>query len=230
VEIRNQPYLGETMLQEKIKTAPGCPGVYLMKDGNDRIIYVGKAKSLHARVRSYFGGTDSRRMIPFLVSRIKDVEFIVTDTEKEALILENSLIKKHRPRYNINLRDDKNFYSIRIDTAEAFPRFELVRRVKKDGARYFGPYSSSTSVKETFYYLHRIFPLRTCRDLEFKTRKRPCMEFQIKRCLAPCCGLVADRDYRKIVEDAVLFIEGRAGKLARQLRSQMDRGRGRVGF
>jgi len=223
VEIRNQPYPGEMMLQEKIKTAPGCPGVYLMKDRDGRVIYVGKAKNLHARVRSYFGGTDSRRMIPFLVSRIKDVEFIVTDTEKEALILENSLIKKHRPRYNINLRDDKNFYSIRIDTAEAFPRFELVRRVKKDGARYFGPYSSSASVKETFYYLHRIFPLRTCRDLEFKTRKRPCIEFQIKRCLAPCCGLVADRDYRKIVEDAVLFIEGRAGKLARQLRSQMDR-------
>jgi len=150
VEIRNQPYPGEMMLQEKIKTAPGCPGVYLMKDRDGRVIYVGKAKNLHARVRSYFGGTDSRRMIPFLVSRIQDVEFIVTDTEKEALILENSLIKKHRPRYNINLRDDKNFYSIRIDTAEAFPRFELVRRVKKDGARYFGPYSSSTSVKETF--------------------------------------------------------------------------------
>ncbi|MBW2557273.1 MAG: excinuclease ABC subunit UvrC [Deltaproteobacteria bacterium] len=211
------------LLQEKIKTAPGCPGVYLMKDASERVIYVGKAKNLRARVRSYFGGTDSRRMIPFLVSRIRDVEFIVTDTEKEALILENNLIKKHRPRYNINLRDDKNFYSIRIDTKEAFPRFQLVRRVQKDGARYFGPYSSSSSVKETFRYLNRIFPLRTCRDLELKTRKRPCMEFQINRCLAPCCGLVADRDYRKIVAEAILFMEGRACSLIRQLRSRMDR-------
>jgi len=212
-----------TLLQEKIKTAPARPGVYLMKDRDDRVIYVGKAKNLRVRARSYFGGTDSRRMIPFLVSRIRDMEFIVTDTEKEALILENNLIKKHRPRYNINLRDDKNFYSIRIDTKEAFPRFQLVRRVKRDGAKYFGPYSSSASVKETFYYLHRIFPLRTCRDLEFKTRKRPCMELQIKRCLAPCCGLVTDRDYRKIVAEAILFMEGRGGRLLRQLRSRMDR-------
>ena len=194
-----------------------------MKDRDDRVIYVGKAKNLRARVCSYFGGTDSRRMIPFLLSRIRDMEFVVTETEKEALILENNLIKKHKPRYNINLRDDKNFYSIRIDTKENFPRFQLVRRVKKDGARYFGPYSSSASVKETFYYLHRIFPLRTCRDLEFKTRKRPCMEFQIKRCLAPCCGLVTDRDYRKIVAEAILFMEGRGGRLVRQLRSRMNR-------
>ena len=107
--IRDQPYMGETMVQEKIKNAPGRPGVYLMKDRDDRVIYVGKAKNLRARVRSYFGGTDSRRMIPFLVSRIRDMEFIVTDTEKEALILENNLIKKHKPRYNINLRDDKIF-------------------------------------------------------------------------------------------------------------------------
>ena len=193
-----------------------------MKDKDDRIIYVGKAKNLRARVHSYFVGTDSRRMIPFLVSRINDMEFIVTDTEKEALILENNLIKKHRPRYNINLRDDKNFYSIKIDTEEAFPRFQLVRRIKKDGAKYFGPYSSAASVKKMLHYLHRIFPLRTCRDLEFKTRKRPCMEFQIKRCLAPCCGLVTDRDYRKIVAEAILFVEGREGKLVRQLRARMD--------
>jgi len=211
------------LLKEKIKNAPGRSGVYLMKDRDNRVIYVGKAKNLHARVRSYFGGTDSRRMVPFLLSRIKDIEFIVTDTEKEALILENNLIKKYRPRYNINLRDDKDFYSIKIDTEEEFPRFQLVRRVKKDGARYFGPYSSGASVKETFHYLHRIFPLRTCRDLEFKTRKRPCMEFQIKRCLAPCCGLVTDGNYRKIVAEAILFMEGRGGRLVRQLRSRMDR-------
>ncbi|MDI6615747.1 MAG: GIY-YIG nuclease family protein, partial [Syntrophaceae bacterium] len=159
-------------LQESIHAAPRRPGVYLMKDGEGKVIYVGKAKDLRARVRSYFGGTDGRRMIPFLVPRIEEMEFIVTETEKEALILENNLIKKHRPRYNVNLRDDKNFYSLRLDAAHPFPRFQLVRRIRKDGARYFGPYSSSTSMKETFRYLHRIFPLRTCRDLEFKTRKR----------------------------------------------------------
>ncbi|MEA1971598.1 MAG: excinuclease ABC subunit UvrC, partial [Thermodesulfobacteriota bacterium] len=219
-----------SMLKEKIKNAPGHSGVYLMKDVDDRVIYVGKAKNLRARVRSYFGGTDSRRMVPFLLSRIKDIEFIVTDTEKETLILENNLIKKYRPRYNINLRDDKNFYSIRIDTKEKFPRFQLVRRVQKDGARYFGPYSSSASVKQVLHYLYRIFPLRTCRDLEFKTRKRPCMEFQIKRCLAPCCGLVTDGKYRKIVAEAVLFIEGRGGRLVRQLRLRMDRAAEELNF
>ncbi|TFG92867.1 MAG: excinuclease ABC subunit UvrC [Syntrophobacterales bacterium] len=215
--------MDEKLRQEKIRNAPARSGVYLMKDGDGRVIYVGKAKNLRARVRSYFGGTDLRRMIPFLVSRIQDMEFIVTDTEKEALILENNLIKKHRPRYNVNLRDDKNFYSLRVDTTQYFPRFQLVRSIKKDGARYFGPYSSSASMKETFWYLHRIFPRRTCRDLEFKTRNRPCMEFQIKRCLAPCCGLVTAADYRRLVADATLFLEGRSGKLVRQLRSRMDR-------
>jgi len=193
-----------------------------MKDGEGKVIYVGKAKDLRARVRSYFGGTDGRRMIPFLLSRIADLEFVVTETEKEALILENNLIKKHRPRYNVDLRDDKNFYCLRLDTAHAFPRFQLVRRIKKDGARYFGPYSSSASMKETFRYLHRIFPLRTCRDLEFKTRTRPCMEHQINRCLAPCFDLVTREEYRRIVTEATLFLEGRSGKLVRQLRAEME--------
>ncbi|MBW2675449.1 MAG: excinuclease ABC subunit UvrC, partial [Deltaproteobacteria bacterium] len=214
--------MDEKLRQEKIRNAPTRSGVYLMKDGGGRVIYVGKAKNLHARVRAYFGGTDSRRMIPFLVSRIENMEFIVTDTEKEALILENNLIKKHRPRYNVNLRDDKNFYSLRVDANRDFPRFQLVRRITKDGARYFGPYSSSASVKETLHYLHRIFPLRTCKDSEFRRRSRPCMEFQIKRCLAPCCGLVTTGQYRKIVAEATLFLEGRSGRLVRQLRSRME--------
>ncbi|MDO9515434.1 MAG: excinuclease ABC subunit UvrC [Syntrophales bacterium] len=215
--------MDKTLWQEKIRNAPGRSGVYLMKDGDGLVIYVGKAKNLRARVRAYFGGTDLRRMIPFLVSRIQDMEFIVTDTEKEALILENNLIKKYRPRYNVNLRDDKNFYSLRVDTHEPFPRFQLVRCIKKDGARYFGPYSSSASVKETLHYLHRIFPLRTCKDPEFKRRTRPCMEFQIKRCLAPCCGLVTASQYRRLVAEGTLFLEGRSGRLVRQLRSRMDR-------
>ena len=211
-----------TALKKTIGTAPRRPGVYLMKDAEGKVIYVGKAKDLRARVRSYFGGTDGRRMIPFLLSRITDLEFVVTETEKEALILENNLIKKHRPRYNVDLRDDKNFYCLRLDTTHDFPRFQLVRRIKKDGARYFGPYSSSASMKETFRYLHRIFPLRTCRDLEFKTRTRPCMEYQINRCLAPCCDLVTREEYRRIVAEATLFLEGRSGRLVRQLRTRME--------
>ncbi len=213
-----------------MRDAPSRPGVYLMKDERERIIYIGKAKNIRARVRTYFGKTDLRRMIPFLVSRIHNIAFMVTETEKEALILENNLIKKHRPRYNVTLRDDKNFYSLRVDTSQEFPRFNLVRRMRKDGARYFGPYSSSTSMKETFRYLHRIFPLRTCRDLDFKTRKRPCIEFQIKRCLAPCCGLITVEEYQSILGDAALFLEGRSQGLARQLRTRMERAAEELNF
>ncbi len=192
-----------------------------MKDEHSRIIYVGKSKNLSTRVRSYFGGKDSRPMVPFLVSRIHDLEFIITDTEKEALILENTLIKKYRPRYNVNFRDDKNYFSIRIDFKEKFPRFQLVRRIKKDGAKYFGPYSSSAAVKETLHFLQQIFPLRTCKDIEFSARTRPCIEFEIKRCLAPCCDLVESEDYQKLVKDAVLFMEGHGKKLISELKSRM---------
>ncbi len=192
-----------------------------MKDEHNKVIYVGKSKNLRTRIRSYFGGKDSRPMIPFLVSRIHDLEFIVTDTEKEALILENTLIKKYRPRYNVNFRDDKNYFSIKIDFKEKFPPFQLVRRIKKDGAKYFGPYSSSAAVKETLHFLQQIFPLRTCRDMEFSARTRPCIEFEIKRCLAPCCDLVESEDYQKLVEDAVLFMEGHGKKLISELKSRM---------
>ena len=212
---------GSNTLKKKIKNAPVTTGVYLMKDEHSKVIYVGKSKNLRTRVRSYFGGKDSRLMVPFLVSRIHDLEFIVTDTEKEALILENTLIKKYRPRYNVNFRDDKNYFSIRVDFKEKFPRFQLVRRIKKDGAKYFGPYSSSAAVKETLHFLQQIFPLRTCKDMEFSARTRPCIEFEIKRCLAPCCDLVGSEDYQKLVRDAILFMEGHGKKLISELKSRM---------
>ena len=208
-------------LKNKVKNAPRSTGVYLMKDKNGKVIYVGKAKNLKSRVRSYFGGTDSRPMVSFLVPKIRDLEFIVTDTEKEALILENNLIKEHRPRYNITFRDDKAYFNIRLDIKTKFPRFELVRRVKKDGAKYFGPYSSSASVKETLHFLQQIFPLRTCSDTELKSRKRPCIEYEIKRCTAPCCGLIESEEYHKLVNDAVFFLKGREKKLISNLRSRM---------
>lgn len=211
----------ENLLEKMAKRAPARPGVYLMKDKDDSVIYVGKARNLRARVRSYIGAKDARPMIPFLVSRVNDLEFIVTDTEKEALILENNLIKKNRPRYNVNLRDDKNYFSIRVDKREEYPRLELVRRMKNDGARYFGPYSSSQAVKETLRSIQKVFPLRTCRERAFRKRTRPCIEYEIKRCSAPCCGYISSGDYKKILSDAILFLEGREKKLISDLRSRM---------
>jgi excinuclease ABC subunit C len=208
-------------LQNKAKNAPRKTGVYLMTGKNGKVIYIGKAKNLRSRIRSYFTGTDTRPMISFLVPKIHDLEFIVTDTEKEALILENNLIKEHKPRYNVDLRDDKAFFNIRIDTKSPFPRFELVRRVKKDGAQYFGPYSSSASVKDTLHFLQQIFPIRTCSNTELRSRKRPCIEYEIKRCTAPCCGLIKSKEYDKLVKDAVIFLEGREKKLLSSLRSRM---------
>ncbi|OPL13937.1 MAG: hypothetical protein AVO39_02770 [delta proteobacterium MLS_D] len=208
-------------LAEKFSSLPAATGVYLMKDHQGRIIYVGKAKNLRSRVRSYFGDGADRPVIPFLRARIDDFDYVLTATEKEALILENALIKKHRPRYNVMLRDDKNYFSIRLDTRADFPRFELVRRMKKDGARYFGPYASSTAVKETLHLLNRFFPLRTCRDREFASRRRPCVEYQIGRCSAPCVGYVGKDDYAGILREAVLFMEGRQKRLASLIRQKM---------
>jgi len=211
----------DNRLKELVNNIPAKTGVYLMRDEQRRIMYVGKSKNLRVRVRSYFCGKDSRPMIPFLLSKLRDIDFIVTDTEKEALILENTLIKKHRPRYNVTFRDDKTYFSIRIDLRETFPRFHLVRRIKKDGAAYFGPYSSSAAVKETLHFLNKIFSLRSCGDSEFRNRTRPCMEFEIKRCLAPCCNIVNEAEYKKIVRDAVLFIDGKSTKLLSELKSRM---------
>ncbi len=210
--------------QDKIKLAPRSPGVYLMKDALGKVIYVGKAKDLRSRVRAYLNGTDGRFMIPFLTSKIAGIEFTLTQTEKEALILENNLIKEHRPRYNVIFRDDKNYFSIRIDLQGAFPRFQLVRQMKKDGARYFGPYPSSSAAKETLRFLQSIFPLRTCSDRELKNRsRRPCLEYQMKRCLAPCAGLADSDIYGRLVRDSVAFLEGREKGLLAELAARMEK-------
>jgi excinuclease ABC subunit C len=209
-------------LEAKIRHAPRNPGVYLMKDGSGGILYVGKARDLKARIRAYFAQTDSRAMIPFLVSRIRDIEFIITGTEKEALILENNLIKEHRPRYNVDFRDDKSYYNIRIDSAESFPRFQLVRRPKKDGARYFGPYPSGGAARETLRFLQKILALRSCRDRELKARRRPCLEYEIGRCSAPCIGRIGSVEYQRLVKDGIAFLEGRESVLIDDLRARMD--------
>jgi excinuclease ABC subunit C len=217
-------------LETKAKNAPRNPGVYLMRDEKGTVIYVGKARDLRARVRAYFARTDSRAMIPFLLSRIRDIEFIITGTEKEALILENNLIKERRPRYNVVFRDDKSYYNIRIDVSEDYPRFQMVRRTKKDGARYFGPYPSGGAARETLRFLQSILPLRSCRDRELAMRRRPCLEYEIGRCCAPCVGLIDKEEYHRLAKDGIAFLEGRAKSLIGELRRRMNDHAGELRF
>jgi excinuclease ABC subunit C len=209
------------LLKEKVDLAPRSPGVYLMKDAAGKIIYVGKANDLKSRISSYFTGKDTRPMAPFLLSRISDIEFITTDTEKEALILENNLIKQHRPRYNVIMRDDKTYYHLGLDPSEFYPRLQLVRKIQNKKARYFGPYPSGLSAKETLRFVLSVFPLRTCRDRDFKLRRRPCLEYQIGRCLAPCAQLIDEAAYKKLVEGVLAFLGGRSQTLISELKTQM---------
>lgn len=207
-------------LTEKLAHLPDKPGVYLMKDEHGRIIYVGKAVVLKNRVRSYF--QSSRNHSPkvlSMVSRIADLEYIVTGSEMEALILECNLIKKHRPKYNISLRDDKTYPYIKVTLHEAFPRIYATRKVLKDGARYFGPYTNTGAVHETLKLLRKMFPLRSCRNLD---AKRPCLEYHIKRCLAPCAGYVTAEVYGRMIKAASMLLEGRSDHVMKDLRRQME--------
>ena len=209
-------------LKEKMTSAPRSPGVYLMKDAQGKIIYVGKANDLKSRIGSYFTGKDTRPMAPFLMSRVKDIEFITTATEKEALILENNLIKQHRPRYNVILRDDKTYYHLCIDPAEIYPRLQLARKRLNNAALYFGPYPSGLAAKETLRFVQHVFPLRSCRNRDFKLRGRPCLEHQMGRCFAPCKGLIDEASYRKLVENTVSFLQGRRRSLVTEIKTQME--------
>lgn len=209
-------------LEARAAELPTTAGVYLFKDRRGRVIYVGKAVNLRARVRQYLSGTDERMMVPFLVRAAADVDVVVTRTEKEALLLENQLIKKHQPRYNVKLRDDSNFLHVRIDLRAEWPRFDLVRRIEDDGARYFGPYASASRARQTLEFVERAFPLRTCSDQVLKGRRRPCLLYQMGRCLGPCVGEEVDRDeYLEIAEAAMLFLEGRRQPVLEHLRERM---------
>jgi excinuclease ABC subunit C len=213
----------QTLIEQKLALLPGQPGCYLFKDKQGGVLYVGKAKSLRSRVRSYFqdGGSDVRAFIPFLRRHVHDLETIVTATEKEAAVLENSLIKERKPRYNVKLRDDKEFLSLRLAPEHAYPRLELVRKPKKDGASYYGPYHSATAARRTLNLVEKHFKLRTCTDRELGSRKRPCLEYQIQRCLAPCV-LDIDRElYGQQVRAVGLFLDGRHDELTRDLQDRM---------
>ena len=206
-------------IAEKLKLLPDSPGVYIMKDTRGKIIYVGKAIVLKNRVRQYF--QSSRNQAPkvrAMVSHIADFETIMTANEVESLILEANLIKKHRPRYNIRLKDDKSYPYVKVTVQEEFPRVFITRRVLRDGARYFGPYTNVTALRDSLKLLKRLFPLRTCRIMP----DRPCLEYHIKRCLAPCVEKVTEEDYRAMIHAVLLFLEGRTDDVERELEHRMD--------
>ena len=224
----------ETKLPKKLETIPAGTGVYMMKDAKNEVIYVGKAKNLKNRVRSYFQSSgDERLFIRFLVKRIADIDFVLTDTEKEALILENNLIKQFKPRFNINLRDDKTFVSIKLDMNQKFPYPVIVRQIepsshkgkdskKKNGILYFGPYSSARSVRETLRYVNGLFPIRKCSNNVFRSRARPCLYYQIGKCVAPCCDMVDEKTYKELINEIVMVLKGKNIELLKVLREKMD--------
>jgi excinuclease ABC subunit C len=212
----------EALLQ-KLESLPVSPGCYIFRDKQHAVLYVGKAKSLRSRVRSYFqdASSDVRAFIPFLRKLAVDLDTIVTQSEKEAAILENNLIKEHKPRFNVKLRDDKEYLSLRLSTEHAWPRLELVRKPKPDEARYYGPYHSATAARRTLHLVEKHFQLRTCSDREIESRKRPCLKYQIKRCPAPCVYDVDPGEYAAQVHSVSLFLDGRHDELTRELKTRM---------
>ena len=212
-------------LLEKVALFPQGPGVYTFQDAQGRVVYVGKAKSLRARVRSYLRdeSDDGRLYYPFLLSALRDVGCVATQTEKEALLLENALIKRHRPRWNIKLNDDKSFLQILVTTGRSWPQARLVRVTarKKEGT-VFGPYASARAVRETLRHVKRWFPLRTCSDAELRQRTRPCIEWDMGRCIAPCVGKCTPEEYDEVVQEVLLFLRGKDETLLPRLRERMQ--------
>lgn len=214
-----------------IQNVPKTPGIYMMLDGQSRILYVGKAKNLRNRLNSYtrFSGS-AHNKTTVMLSQVVKVDILLTKTEKEALILEASLIKKHKPKYNILLRDDKNYPFIRVTVQEEWPRAHIVRKRKKDGARYFGPYSSSSSMWATLRLLANLFPIRKCKGNNIRIRKRPCLNLQMGKCLGPCVGLAKKEDYLKQVQQVLMVLEGRNRSLIKELKQEMEKAAGSLFF
>ena len=210
-------------IDQKIDRLPAHPGVYLFQDKNGTVLYVGKAGNIKHRVSSYFqklAGKDAKTLT--MLEKVADIDTMVTDTEKEAFILENNLIKAHRPRYNVKLRDDKNYPCLKLSIEEDFPTLTLVRKIKKDGSLYFGPYPSATSLKETLRLIRRLFPIRTCLDTKFSRRLRPCINYEMDRCAGPCCGKINGDQYGNIVYQVRMFLEGKDRDLVGSLKKKME--------
>ena len=212
------------LIAEQLKQLPPSPGVYLMKDAKGNILYVGKAANLHQRVRSYFSaGQKLSPKLERMVARVDDLDFFVTNSEQEALILELNLIKRHRPGYNVRLKDDKTFPYLKIDINEDWPRVYITRRLEEDGGRYFGPFASAKSVRQTLKVLKGIFPFRSCRKPITGTDQRPCLEYHIHHCLGPCIGVVSQEEYAEVIKQVVLFLEGKQEVVVQQLQSKMEK-------
>lgn len=209
-------------LLELVERLPGEPGVYVMRDRKGRVVYVGKARRLRQRVRQYFNGSDTRLFVPTLGKILGDIEATITSNDKEAMLLENNLIKAHHPRFNVKLRDDKQFLVLRLDARARWPKLEVVRNIKQDGANYFGPYHSASSARHTLRVVNRHFKLRTCSDFVLEHRKRPCLQYQIDRCPAPCVRELDEQLYADQVRDVGLFLAGRHGELVAGLEARME--------
>ncbi len=208
--------------KEMISNLTHCPGVYLMSNSKGEVIYVGKAKDLRRRVGSYFQGRAQDTKTMAMLSQVANIDVTVTQTESEALILEYNLIKEHRPRFNILLRDDKSYPYIHVSTDHDFPRLTSYRRPRKIAGRHFGPYPSASAVKEALSQLQKIFKIRQCEDSYFSNRTRPCLQYQIQRCTAPCVGLISSDDYQRDIEHALLFLQGDSGVITEKLAKSMD--------
>jgi len=209
-------------LKDQPKTLPATPGVYLFKDKAGKVIYVGKAANLRSRTRSYFAPTDT--LIPKvarMMLKAVDLDFIVTDSEQEAIFLECNLIKKYHPRYNVSLKDDKSFPYLKVSLSEDYPRIYITRRLEQDGSRYFGPYANAKSVRKTMDLIKKLFPYRSCRKKITGNDKRPCLEYHINRCVGPCIGEVSSIEYREVVKQVLLFLEGKQDKIVNQLKLKM---------
>ncbi len=210
------------ILSERMRSVPTSYGVYMWRDREAKILYVGKASSLRSRMRSYLAKPSS--LAPRtreLMARTVDFEYIVTESEQEAFLLENSLIKHHQPRYNVRLRDDKTYPYIKIDLAEEFPQIYITRKTANDGARYFGPFASAGSVRKTLALLKRLFPYRSCTKAITGTDDRPCLDYHIKRCIGPCIGVASKQDYSEVIDQVVMFLEGRTVDVVRDINGQM---------
>ena len=216
--------MANRLIQEQLNRLPHSPGVYLMRDNNGNILYVGKAVDLHQRVRSYFSASSQiTPKIATLASLVADIDFFIATSEQEALILELNFIKQYRPRFNVRLKDDKTFPYLKVDTEDEWPRIYRTRRLETDGGRYFGPFSNAKSVKDTLRTLQRLFPFRVCRKALIGTKRRPCLEYHLGHCLAPCSGAVSKREYDQVIKEVILFLEGKRDRVIRDIKSRMDR-------
>ncbi len=209
-------------LRAKTRSFPDSPGVYLMHDGAGKVIYVGKARSLKRRAGSYFKALhDTRALVPALLAKVADITYLVTATESEALILEHNLIRKYRPQYNVRLKDDKAYLSLKVTLKEEWPRLVPVRRWSDDGSVYFGPFASAQVARGLLKVVKRVFSLRTCSSAFFCSRTRPCLQYEIGRCSAPCAGMITHEDYRRQVNEVLQFLRGKVGPVLARLRREM---------